>query len=358
MFLNFFKVSGINVNNSKEDNLVNGKRWAALAIAGGLFIFSVIINFLTTFALTDFESTFTEIFEENDQMFQEEVVKEGNDTKKIAVLEVNGTIQDTGEAESLFNAGGYNHQAFLKRLDYVKNDHTVKGIIIKVNSPGGGVVESAEIHDKIKEIQKEAKKPIYISMGSMAASGGYYISAPADKIFASPETLTGSLGVIMQGYNYSGLAEKYGVKFETIKSGKYKDIMSPTRDMTKEERKILQTMIDNSYEGFVKVISEGRDIPVEKVKQLADGRVYDGRQAKKLNLIDGYGYFEDVIDQLKKDYHLNGAQVVSYSENFGIGSLFSMTAQKFIKDENAELAGLLKVLSQSNSPRLMYLYAE
>ncbi len=132
-----------------------------------------------------------------------------------------------------------------------------------MNSPGGGVVESAEIHDKILDIKK-VKKPVYVSMGSMAASGGYYISAPADKIYASPETMTGSLGVIMHGYNYEKLAKKYGVEFETIKSGPHKDIMSPTREMTGEEREILQNMINNSYDQFVKVIADGRGMTERK----------------------------------------------------------------------------------------------
>ncbi|PWW26130.1 protease-4 [Cytobacillus oceanisediminis] len=336
---------------------MNGKRWAALGIAAGLFVFSVVLNFVTAFAFTDIESSVTDLFAGSNEAFMEEVIEEGNAMKKIAVLDVNGVIQDTGDAASLFASPGYNHKGFMENLEYVKEDEAVKAIIIRVNSPGGGVVESAEIHDKIVEIQKETKKPVYISMGSMAASGGYYISAPADKIFASPETLTGSLGVIMQGYNYAGLAEKYGVEFVTIKSGPYKDIMSPTRDMTEEERKILQSMINNSYEGFVKVISEGRSLPEQKVKEIADGRIYDGRQAKELNLIDGFGYDDDVIEQLKKDHNLKGAQVVEYTENLGFGSIFSMGARK-IMGEDLEMAGLMKMLSQPNSPRLMYLYAE
>ncbi|MDE3839914.1 signal peptide peptidase SppA [Bacillus methanolicus] len=336
---------------------MNGKRWAALGIAAGLFFVSVIINFLSAFAIKDFETSLKDLFPMNDEMFLEEVIEEGDEFKKIAVLNVNGVIQDTGETMTLFESGGYNHQAFMKQLDHVKEDKTVKAIIIRVNSPGGGVVESAEIHDKIVEIQKETKKPVYVSMGSMAASGGYYISAAADKIYASPETLTGSLGVIIQGVNYAGLAKKYGVDFVTIKSGPYKDIMSPTRKMTDEERKILQSMIENSYEGFVKVISEGRGIPVEEVKKIADGRIYDGRQAKNLNLIDGFGYFDDVVENLKKDHKLKGAQVISYSENLGFGSLFSMGARKLM-GEDMEMSGLMKLLSQPNSPRLMYLYAE
>lgn len=336
---------------------MNGKRWAALGIASALFVFSVAVNFLSAFAFSDFESSFKEIFKATDQVFIEEVIEEGNFSNKIAVLEVNGVIQDTNDAGSLFTSVGYNHKSFLKSLDHVKKDNTVKAVILRVNTPGGGVVESAEIHRRIVEIQEETKKPVYVSMGSMAASGGYYIAAPAHKIFASPETLTGSLGVIMQGYNYAGLAEKYGVEFVTIKSGPYKDIMSPTRDMTDEERQILQSMIDNSYEGFVKVISEGRGMSEAQVKKIADGRIYDGRQAKEVNLIDEFGYFDDVIEAVKEEQKLNDAQVVRYTENFGFGSLFSMGAKK-IMGEDLEMAGLMKLLSQPNSPRLMYLYAE
>jgi len=336
---------------------MNGKRWAALGIAVGLFIASTVINLLSTFAFSDAESAFTDMFAVSEEMFAEEIIEEGDMLSKIAVLSINGVIQDTGDAESFFESPLYNHRAFMEQLDYVKEADDVKAIILQVNSPGGGVVESAQIHDKIKEIQKETKKPVYVSMGSMAASGGYYVSAPADKIFASPETLTGSLGVIMQGVNYAGLAEKYGVEFTTIKSGPYKDIMSPSRPMTEDERKILQSMIDNSYEGFVKVISEGRDMSVARVKEIADGRIYDGRQAKQLNLIDGFGYLEDVIDSVRKDQKLGDATVVKYTESMGFGSFFSMGAQK-IMGEDAEMAGLMKLLSQPNSPRLMYLYAE
>jgi protease IV len=338
---------------------MNGKRWAALAIAGALFIFSIVTNAFSSFLSSDFQKSFDELMNTSDSMVAEDVIEEGNASKKIVVLDVNGTIQDTGDTSTnIFTTSGYNHRSFLENLDYAKDDNSVKGIIIRVNSPGGGVVESAEIHDKIVEIQKDTKKPIYISMGSMAASGGYYISAPADKIYASPETLTGSLGVIMEGINYAGLAEKYGVKFETIKSGQFKDIMSPTREMTDDERNILQNMINNSYEGFVKVISQGRDLPVEQVKTIADGRIYDGRQAKELNLIDDFGYFEDVIKAMKKDHKLQNAQVVQYTENLGFGSMFSLSARKLMGQEDVELAGIMNILSQRNSPRLMYLYAE
>jgi protease IV len=337
---------------------VNTKRWIALGIAAFLFAFSVVTSIFSTILSNDFQRTMDDFMKPTNSLLAEEVIEEGNLMKKIAVLDVNGTIQDTGSTSSIFATSGYNHQLFLKNLNNAKEDGAVKGIIIRVNTPGGGVVESAQIHDKIVEIQEETKKPVYISMGSMAASGGYYIAAPADKIYASPETLTGSLGVIMQGVNYAGLAEKYGVKFETIKSGEFKDIMSPAREMTEEERNILQEMINSSYAGFVKVISDGREIPENEVRSIADGRIYDGRQAKELNLIDDFGYFEDVVDAMQEDHNLKDAQVFQYTENFGFGSLFTMGARQLIGQDDIELAGIMNLLSQSHSPRLMYLYAE
>lgn len=336
---------------------MNGKRWAALAIAVVLFGVSLLVNFLSSIAFGNFNALTEDILKTSEQEFTEEVVMDGDKFKKILVLEINGVIQDSPEVQSFFQSPAYNHRKFLKMIDQAKEDDSIKGIILRVNSPGGGVVESAEIHKKLSDLQKETKKPIYVSMGAMAASGGYYVSTMADKIFASPETLTGSLGVIMQGINYAGLAEKYGVKYVTVKSGPYKDIMNPTREMTKEEREILQTMINNSYEGFVKVISEGRNLPEKKVRQIADGRIYDGRQAKELQLIDEFGYFEDVVESMKKDYDFGNAKVVKYEENFGFQSLFSMGARK-IMPKDMEVAGLMQLLSQPHSPRLMYMYAE
>ncbi|GIN91841.1 putative signal peptide peptidase SppA [Siminovitchia terrae] len=334
---------------------MNGKRWAALGIAAGVFFFSIIVNMASAFIFEDF----SKMFKENmftDEAFSEEVIDSGNPLKRIAVLEVDGVIQDTGDARSYLSSPGYSHRDFMEQLNQVKEDSSIKGIVLRVNSPGGGTNESAEIRHKIVEIQKETKKPVYVSMGSMAASGGYYISAPADKIFASTETLTGSLGVIMQGVNYSGLTDKIGIDFMTIKSGKYKDIMSGHRKMTAEEVDILESMLTNSYNEFVRIIAEGRDMKEDKVRKIADGRVYDGRQAKELDLIDDFGYTEDVIEAMKKDFKIKDAEVFKYSSTPGLGSLFSMTAQKF--SGGSEMGELVNMLSQPNSPRMMYLYAQ
>ncbi|WP_456277993.1 signal peptide peptidase SppA [Bacillus sp. AK128] len=335
---------------------MNSKRWIALGIAVGLFTISSIVNVATSLAFGNL-STFSEDLFQTDQEFLETVLEEGRSANKIAVLDVNGAIMDSGDVTSIFQSTGYDHRAFLRMLDQAAEDTSIKGILIRVNSPGGGVVESAEVHDRIIEIQAETQKPVYISMGSMAASGGYYIAAPANKIYASPETLTGSLGVIMQSYNFSGLAEKYGVKLETVKSGTYKDIMSPVREMTDAEREILQSMIDNSYAGFVNVIAEGRDIPEDRVREIADGRIYDGRQALELGLIDEFGYWEDAIEGLKVDHDLGDVSVIQYESAYGLSSVFSMGVQKWFSND-FEMTSLMKLLSQPNAPRPMYLYQE
>lgn len=334
---------------------MNRKRWIALAVAIALFIISSLVSVISSLMTKDagkWSEGWLALVEQN---FSEEVLKDGDPSKKIVVLEVNGVIQDTDEASSLFSAEGYNHRNFLQMIEQAKNDDTVKAIVLRVNSPGGGVVESAEIHDQLIKLKKETKKPIYVSMGSMAASGGYYISTAADKIFASPDTLTGSLGVIMQSLNYEGLAKKYGVEMVTIKSGPYKDIMNPARKMTEEERNILQSLIQNAYDGFVKVISEGRHLPESEVRKIADGRIYDGRQAKQLKLIDEFGYLDDTIAAMKKEHRLGKAQVVKYTSDFGFGSLFNAKA---LTANDTEEMKLVKLFSTPKSPTLMYLYAE
>jgi len=333
---------------------VNGKRWAALGIAAALFVFSIVISFTTSFVNSEAKISDSWF----NGTFSEEIIEEGMPTEKIVVLEVNGVIQDTGEdVTSFFESVGYQHQKFLQMIEEAGEDDTVKGIILRVNSPGGGVVESAEIHKKLTELKEKYDKPIYVSMGTVAASGGYYISTPATKIFAAPDTLTGSLGVIIQGINYSELAEKYGVKFETIKSGPYKDIMSPTREISEEEREILQSMVDNAYEGFVDVIANGRNMSEAEVREIADGRIYDGRQAKELNLVDDLAYFDDVIHLMKKDLNIKNAQVIKYKSDVGFESLFQMSVSKLFT-EDIETTLLYKFISQPNSPRLMYLYAK
>lgn len=329
---------------------MSSKRWIALVIAIALFFVSIVYQFGVSFSQEE-----TGLVDTKGNLFGEKVIKPGSPIGggKIAVLNLEGVILDTGEIP--FGLA-YDHKGFLSLLDRAANDPLVDGIIIRVNSPGGGVVESAEIHDKIVHVKEETGKPVYISMGNTAASGGYYISAPADKIFAHAATLTGSIGVIMENINFSEFADELGIDFNTIKSGEFKDIMSSTRPMTEEEAAILQTIIDDLYDDFVKVIVDGRGMDEAKVREIGDGRIYTGRQAYELNLIDEIGSFDDAITAMEEDLGLGDAQVVEYRPGFGFSQLFGFAAKSFVKND-ANWLGLLNAIRDSSGPRAMYLYS-
>lgn len=339
------------------------KRWTAISIAIGIFILSFIISDLTLKVNQTGKSdngvmnTATTFL--GQQGLNEIVVSEGTQKKRIALIEVNGTIIANQET-SLLDTSGYNHASFMEQLEALKKDESIKGILLSVNSPGGGTYESAQIKDKIDELQKGTKIPLYVSMGNVAASGGYYIAASADKIFASKETLTGSIGVIMSSLNLSELYEKIGIEDMTIKSGQFKDIGSISKKMTEEDQLILQSLVDDSYNRFVTVVSEGRGKDINEVKALADGRIYDGAQAKANGLVDQIGYYEDALAALKKDYQIEDAEVFQYSMgSLSLKSLLSSKVKQFVSKKNTTeglVTELSKQLSDVQSPRMMYIY--
>lgn len=329
---------------------MNRKRWFALLIAVILFIVSSGMQFASSIASMNFNEAFG-----LQNPFDERVIEEGSPTNKIAVIQVNGVIQDT--STGALDTGGYNHQRFLRMIEEAGSDPTVSGVILRVNSPGGGVVESAEVHDQVAEIQEEYGVPVYVSMGNMAASGGYYISASADKIVAHPATMTGSIGVITQTFDMSELAENIGIDFNTITSGEYKDIMSSTREMTEDEREIMQTMVDEMYADFVQVIVDGRELSEERVREIGDGRVYTGRQAQELGLVDDLGSLDDTIAMMKEEQNLEGAQVIEYTTGFGFTQFVGATIQNTFGNE-PNVDEMVQLLREYNAPRAMYLYTE
>ncbi|MFS0574856.1 signal peptide peptidase SppA [Sporosarcina sp. 179-K 3D1 HS] len=332
------------------------KRWIAIVIAAALVFVSIGVTSLSFLFTRDLDG-FVEKMMASTTEYGETVIETGIGNEKIAVMTVDGVIQDLGDASSIFLPSGYNHGLFLKQMNNILEDDSIKGLILKVNSPGGGVIESADIYDSIRLIQEERNIPVYVSMGGMAASGGYYISASADKIFVNRETITGSIGVIMESLNYSKLAEKYGIGFNTIKTGPYKDIMSGAREMTEEERAMLQDMINDSYERFVDIIEEGRGMSEADVKKVADGRIMNGRQAIEAGLADDFGKTGDVISAMKEDHDLQDATVFEYTTKDSWLSLYGVKARNlFGGNVESELIG--KILSDYNSPRMMYLYGE
>lgn len=181
----------------------------------------------------------------------------------------------------------------VKDLKAFREDPSIQAVVIRVDSPGGIVAASWEIYDEIKKL-KESKK-IVVSMGTMAASGGYHISLPADIIVANPATITGSIGVIMEFPIFEELLRKLGINFQIIKSREYKDIGSPHRQMTDKEKELLKDVVLDVYDQFVEVVAQHRNLPMDSVLKFADGRIFSGRQAYKLGLVDTLGSFEDAV---------------------------------------------------------------
>lgn len=335
---------------------MTAKRWVAIITAAVLLIVSIGINTLSYFFTRDFNSLFDDIASQADG-YGEEILEFGSSKDRIALVTLDGVIQDTGSA-SPFLSVGYNHRLFMNQLNDIYEDESIKGVVLSVNTPGGGVVESADIYDAIRLIQDEREVPVYVSMGGMAASGGYYVSAPADKIYVHPETITGSIGVIMENINFAKLAEKHGVEFNTIKTGPYKDIMSASREMTDEERDMLQEMLNDSYDRFINIIAEGREMSEKAVREVADGRILNGRQAIEVGLADDYGKVQDAIQALQEDHQLEDATVFEYTENDSFGSLFGVKMKSFF-NSSAEQEVLSTILSEyHNTPRMLYLYGD
>lgn len=204
--------------------------------------------------------------------------------EKIGVLEAYGTIIDA--------------QKLIEQIDDFRDNNTVKAVVLRVNSPGGGVAPSQEIYAELKRLAEE--KPLIVSMGAVAASGGYYLAIAGERLFANPGSITGSIGVIMSFPDYRELMGKIGVKTEVVKSGQFKDIGSSAREFSAADRELLQGMIDDVHSQFVQAISEGRNIPLDRLQPYVDGRIFTGRQALAAGLIDELGTFNDAIDYAAK----------------------------------------------------------
>jgi protease-4 len=227
---------------------------------------------------------------------------------RIALIRVEGVIMDS--------------QQTVEDLRRFSQNPSVKAIVLRIDSPGGGVVPSQEIYDEVKRVRTKNNKTVIASMGSVAASGGYYIAAATDRIVANPGTLTGSIGVIMETANVEGLLQKIGVEGVVIKSGKYKDVGSPLRKMSEEERGLLQSVMDDVHKQFIEAVAEGRELELDAAQALADGRIFTGRQAKDAKLVDELGDLEDAIQLAADTAGIEGEpKVVEPKRRFSIREL-------------------------------------
>ncbi|MBI5343183.1 MAG: signal peptide peptidase SppA [Deltaproteobacteria bacterium] len=251
---------------------------------------------------------------------------------KVAVLPVTGLIADS--------------EATIEQLKKFAKDDSVKAIVLRINSPGGGVGPSQEIYEEVKKLQ--GKKIVVASMGALAASGGYYIACAAQKIYANPGTITGSIGVIMSFISVKDLIGKIGVKGMVVKSGSFKDIGSPVRDMKPEEQKLLKEVVDNVHLQFVDAVAEGRKMDKKKVMKIADGRIFSGEQARELGLVDALGNLEDAVAEAGKMAKIEGEpRVVSPpKKKISIMELLKEEAKSIIGDKLTEYRIRLDYLAQ------------
>lgn len=232
----------------------------------------------------------------------------GSSADQIGVVEIKGEIADSKKT--------------VQQLRTFARRDSIKGIVVRIDSPGGAVAPSQEMFQAVQRAGDD--KPLVVSMGSTAASGGYYISVGAKHIIANPGTVTGSIGVISQVFDVKGLLDDLDVKVNTIKTGKFKDTGSPFRDFNDDDRHYFDQLIADIYDQFVEDVAKARGLKVDKVRALADGRVYTGRQAKKLGLIDQLGTFEDAVDWVKDKAHITGEPTLVYPKQDKAGLLSSL----------------------------------
>jgi protease-4 len=220
--------------------------------------------------------------------------KEG--TADVALIDVYGMISDTADSGFFGGGEGASSNRLIKAVRSAEKDG-VKAILLRINSPGGTAASSQAVYEELMRVRRDSKIPIVAAMGDVAASGGYYIAAAADHITALPATTTGSIGVIMHLQNVQGLMNKLGVQTHTVQSGPHKDILSPFRSTSPSERAILQGQVEETYGQFLNAIVDGRKMPMEKLRPLADGRIFTGSQAQKAGLVDSLGNWRDALSK-------------------------------------------------------------
>jgi len=241
-----------------------------------------------------------------------EKVVDGKGANKIALIDISGFISEQ-------KASGFIEAADLvsrvkEELKRAAQDPAMKGIVLRVNSPGGTITASDLIYHEIRQFKKQTGKPVVVSILDLGASGAYYIAMAGDQVLAHPTSVIGSIGVIMMHVNFEGLMEKVGVSSESVKSGVNKDLGSPMKALSPEGRGIMQGIIDNMYGRFLKVIEEGRpELSPGRIKELADGRVYTASEAVALGLVDGIAYLDQAIDRTKTLAGIEEAQVILYT---------------------------------------------
>ncbi|BCA54059.1 putative Signal peptide peptidase SppA [Nitrospira sp. KM1] len=280
----------------------------------------------------------------------------GTGSAKILLLDLSGVI--SGQEKDGLVSQPNMLATFKEELTRAAKDEKIKAVVVRVNSPGGTVTASDILYHELKTFKAARKVPVIVSMMDVAASGGYYLAMAGDAILVHPSTVTGSIGVIMLTVNARGLLEKVGVEANAITSGPRKDMGSPFRTMTPEEKAIFQGVIDSFYQRFLTVVQEGRpNLSIDQIKKLADGRIYSGEQAKAAGLVDDIGYLDEAIELAKRKSGLAEARVVTYQRP---GEYRNNIYSRALSGAGSGLAGLANVdmlsMIRGGTPQFMYLW--
>ncbi|MDR4504564.1 MAG: signal peptide peptidase SppA [Candidatus Scalindua sp.] len=327
--------------------------WISTALAIFFFLccialfFSLMVVFVIKGALSPSE-------EEKSTKKLAEVVVEGSGEDKIVIIPIKGVITAQSTKNMLLETPSLVEDV-KKQLDQAREDTRVKAVILDIDSPGGGITASDILYKEVLAFKEITEKKVLVIMRDVAASGAYYISAAADRIIAHPTTITGSIGVIMPLVNVADLAKKYGIAVTSIKSGDMKDIGSPFKEMSEEERRVLRDIVDEMYTRFLQIISDGRSMKIEDVRKLADGRIFTGSHAVENGLVDQLGYLEDTISAAKEMSGLEEAKVIRYKRMFNLSELFAVTMNK-LSGHHSITFDLYPMAGEDNFPRLMYLW--
>ncbi|MDO8683759.1 MAG: signal peptide peptidase SppA [Armatimonadota bacterium] len=261
---------------------------------------------------------------------------------KIALIHITGVVTAGEGGDGLFGSVA-GSEGIVDQLERARNDDSIKAVVLRINSPGGSPSGSQEVYDEIMRLRRDGKV-VVTSVGDLAASGGYFIAAASDKIYANGSSITGSIGVITETADMSKLFQKIGIDHEVLKTGKYKDMGSNLRKLTPEEKQIMNAMLDDIFRQFIRAVSLGRKMPESEVRKLATGRVFTGRQAEKLGLIDTIGGLQEAIKGAAREAGISGEpKVVEYGRGFW-GGVFRESESESIKMTSREEAVIRRLL--------------
>jgi len=270
----------------------------------------------------------------------------------VALIRVSGVITAGRSQSGIFSGSYCGSDDLIEQLERARKNDDVKAIVLRIDSPGGSPAGSEEVYNEIMRVRR-AGKIVYTSMADVAASGGYYIASASDRIYANASTLTGSIGVIWDVTDMSGLYKKIGFNPQVVKSGKFKDIGSSNRPLTPDERALLQGIITDTYGQFVKAVAEGRHLPVAEVRKIADGRVFTGSQAIKVKLVDRLGGLHETVRAAARDGGIRGEpKVVEYKRHRTISDIFGAESERASSDAERAIGKQLidQLLNGKGSP--------